>query len=221
MKGKKPFPLRKYALLAVVVGAVWFLLKSYFWPKEIRHIVLISIDTCRADYLGCYGYSRKTSPNIDAVAAEGILFNHAVAPVPLTLPAHCSMLAGTIPPYHGVHHNIGYRLDESNTTIAEILRGNGYTTGAIVSSFVLDAQFGLDQGFDTYNDHFVEPVPFSDRNERRGGEASRFASAWLEKHQNEPFFLFLHYYDPHFPYDPPEPFASAFADDLYALAALG
>ncbi|GAF97671.1 unnamed protein product, partial [marine sediment metagenome] len=183
-------------LFVIAVGAGWFL-HSRRASKEIRHIVLISIDTCRADYLSCYGYHRKTTPNIDAVADEAIVFNHALTPVPLTLPSHTSILTGTNPPYHGVHHNVGYRLDESNTTIAEILREEGYTTGAIISSFVLDAQFGTDQGFDTYNDHFVGPVPFSDRNERRGGEASRFASAWLEKHQNEPFFLFLHYFDPH------------------------
>ena len=184
--------------------------------KEINRILLISIDTCRADYLGCYGYPRNISPNIDAVAQEAVLFNHVLTPVPLTLPAHASMLTGTIPPYHGVRYNIGYRLEESDLTIAEILRQNEYTTGGIIGSFVLDGQFGLAQGFDSYNDRFVEPIESFYRSERRGDEVSRFACSWLEKHRDGPFFLFLHYYDPHTKYNPPEPFATLFKDNLYA-----
>ncbi len=220
LKGKNSLTRCRHPLLVlalvVVIGLGWFLLKSSFFPKEIRNVVLISIDTCRADYLSCYGYSRKTTPNIDAVAAEAVLFNHAVAPVPLTLPSHGSMLTGTIPPYHGVHHNIDYRLDESNVTLAEILKQNGFTTGAVISSFVLNAQFGFAQGFDTYNDHFVQPMSSFYGNERRADEASRVAEQWLAEHQDEPFFLFLHYYDPHDAYRPPEPFAATFKDNLYA-----
>lgn len=217
---KQTFPWKKWlplaAILLLIALTVWLLRSSPVAPEEIRHVLLISIDTCRADYLSCYGYPRKITPNIDAVAKEGILFSHALTPVPLTLPAHSSMLTGTNPPYHGVHDNIGYKLSESNRTIAEILWRNGYTTGAIISSFVLDAQFGTNQGFDYYNDDFVEPIESFYHNERRGGEASRFACDWLEKHQNEPSFLFLHYYDPHDKYEPPEPFAALFKDNLYA-----
>ena len=204
-------------LLAIAVSAVWLLVKSRFFSSKIRNVILISIDTCRADHLSCYGYWCKTTPNIDAVAADGILFSHAIAPVAITLPSHSSMLTGTIPPYHGVHDNLGYILDDqSNVTLTEILQQNGYTTGAIVSSFVMDSEFGLCQGFDSYNDRFVEPIPSIYKNERRGGEASRFACNWLEEHKNEPFFLFLHYYDPHQAYDPPEPFATTFRYNLYA-----
>ena len=184
--------------------------------KEINHILLISIDTCRADYLGSYGYPRKTSPNIDSIAQEAVLFNHVLTPAPLTLPAHASMLTGTIPPYHGVRYNIGYRLQESNLTIAEVLQQNKYTTGAIIGCFLLDAQFGFAQGFNSYNDRFVEPIESFYRSERRGDEVSRFACAWLEKHRNDAFFLFLHYFDPHGEYNPPEPFATLFKDNLYA-----
>jgi arylsulfatase A-like enzyme/Flp pilus assembly protein TadD len=193
---------------------VWFFLGGR-GHRQICNVLIISIDTCRADYLSCYGYQRKTTPNIDAIAEQGILFENAVSPVPLTLPAHGSMLTGTIPPYHGVHDNLGYRLGQSNVTLAEILKDNGFVTGAIMSSFVLDSQFGIDQGFDYYNDQFEEEVEALFE-ERRGQEASRFACNWLAENKDKSFFLFLHYYDPHTKYAPPEPFKSSYAGNLYA-----
>ena len=141
---------------------------------------------------------------------------NTITPIPLTLPAHSSMLTGTYPLYHGVHDNLDHVLAESNVTIAEILREQGYTTGAIISTFILDSQFGVSQGFDSYNDRFVQPVGLHEDKERRGEEASFFACKYLQEHRDEPFFLFLHYFDPHTEYNPPEPFASAYADDLYA-----
>jgi tetratricopeptide (TPR) repeat protein len=126
------------------------------------------------------------------------------------------MLTGTYPLYHGVHDNLSHALAEFNTTIAEILRTRGYSTAAIVSSFVLDGQFGTSQGFDTYNDKFVQPIGPGDSLQRRGDEASRFACSYLDQHTDDPFFLFLHYFDPHDAYNPPEPFASEYADNLYA-----
>ena len=204
------------ALVLVVGGVTWFLLRPDISQKQVRNVLLISVDTCRADYLSCYGYPRQTTPNIDRLAQEGILFKNAITPMPLTLPAHSSMLTGTYPPYHGVHDNPDYQLAESNVTLAEILREHRYTTGAIVSTFILDAQFGVDQGFDSYNDKFEEPIGPREDKERRGGEASRFACSYLAEHRDEPFFLFLHYFDPHTVYNPPEPFASEYADDLYA-----
>ncbi|UCF44073.1 MAG: sulfatase-like hydrolase/transferase [Planctomycetota bacterium] len=203
-------------LLVVFVAAVWFFRASILPSRKPRRVILISIDTCRADYLSGYGFARKTTPNIDVVAKEGIVFKNALAPIPLTLPAHCSMLTGTYPLYHGVHDNLEYALAEFNTTIAEILRTRGYSTAAVVSSFVLDEQFGTGQGFDSYNDKFVQPIGPGDSLERRGEEASRFACSYIDQHQNDPFFLFLHYFDPHNDYIPPEPFASEYADNLYA-----
>ena len=203
-------------MLAIGVIGVWFWRSLSHLPKEIRHVLLISIDTCRADYLSCYGYRRQTTPNIDKFAEESILFTNVISPVPLTLPAHCSMLTGSIPPYHGIHDNFDYRLDESNVTLAKILKEAGFTTGAIISAFVLDSQFGLDQGFDTYNDHFEEEHMAQNISERKGGEASRFALKWLDQHKDEKFFLFLHYFDPHSGYEPPEPFATEFSDSPYA-----
>jgi arylsulfatase A-like enzyme/Flp pilus assembly protein TadD len=205
-------------LVAVVAGVGWFFLSRGLSRGKIRNVVLISIDTCRADHLSCYGFGRKTTPTVDVIAGEGILFKNAYSPIPLTLPAHSSMLTGTYPPYHKVHDNLNYQLGGSNVTLAEILREHGYATGAVISAYVLYPQFGIDQGFDSYNSEFVEPiVAGSNRDtERRAGEASRFACSYLEENRNEPFFLFLHYYDPHTDYEPPEPFASEYSDDLYS-----
>ena len=183
---------------------------------ETQNVLLISIDTLRADYLTSYGFPRETTPNIDDIAREGVLFKHVISPVPTTLPAHSSMLTGTIPPVHGMHDNLSYRLADANVTLAEMLGERGYTTGAIVSSFVLDSKFNLSQGFDTYDDRFEEEHKILLLSERKGDETTRLARQWLEDHRDENFFLFLHYYDPHHDYDPPEPFASRFADDLYA-----
>lgn len=210
----------KLCIVSVTIILLISLVCWYFLSKRtvIRNVILISLDTCRADHLGCYGFERNTSPNIDALAADGIVFENAFTPIPLTLPAHSSMLTGTYPLYHKVHDNINYQLDESNITIAEILSEKGYSTGAIISSYVLYPQFGIDQGFDSYNYTFVNPIMAGTNKdtERRGGEASEFACQYLEEHKEEPFFLFLHYYDPHTKYDPPEPYASEYADDLYS-----
>ena len=194
------------ALAAVITAIVAY---RHFSAPKIRHIVLISMDTTRADYLSCYGYQHKTTPNIDAVAAEAVRFEQAIAPIPLTLPSHSTMLTGTIPPYHGIHDNLNYMLADSNLTLAEMLKAAGYTTGGIISSYVLEDSFGLAQGFDTYDDEFDE-IDNQLGAERRGGEVSEHAVKWLDENRDEDFFLFLHYYDPHSPYDPPEPYRGLF-----------
>ncbi len=184
--------------------------------QDIQHIVLISIDTCRADHLSCYGCQRPTTPNIDAFAAQSVLFEDVVSPVPLTLPSHSSIMTGTIPPYHGVRDNMEYKLGDSQLTLAEILAKKGFKTASIISAFVLDSQFGLGQGFDYYNDSFEDEHKFLQISERRGQEVSRTANIWLEQNRDERFFLFLHYFDAHSDYRPPEPFASRFKDSPYA-----
>ena len=220
-------PCRRRFILLTLVIAISLVLAIGILPRffsgevssraKIRNVLLISIDTCRADFLSCYGYSRETTPHIDAVAREGVLFENAVSPAPITRPAHSSMLTGTIPPYHGVRDNLEYRLAPYNETLAEILKNKGLTTGAIVSAFVMDSRFGVDQGFDTYHDDIIPQegnVPGD--SERIGGQTSRLAAEWLDEHKSERFFLFLHYFDPHAYYTPPEPFASRFADHPYA-----
>lgn len=208
---KRPYCYRLLGMLVLVATLVtaWLLMRAHVTPKHPNGIILISIDTCRADYLSCYGYLRQTTPNIDQLAAQSVIFKNAISPVPTTRPAHCSMLAGTIPPYHGVHGNLDDRLRDSTVTLAEILKENGFKTAAFVSAFVMDSQFGLSQGFDIYNDSFVQK-------ERLGEQTNRFVLEWLEQHKNGRFFLFLHYFDPHAPYAPPEPFAFKFAGDPYA-----
>ncbi|MBN1765653.1 MAG: sulfatase-like hydrolase/transferase [Sedimentisphaerales bacterium] len=199
------------SVMALILAGLGYWYLSGRSVNSIQNVILISIDTCRSDYLSCYGYARETTPNIDAVAGEGIRFENVFSPVPLTLPAHSSMLTGTIPPYHGVHDNNGYRLDQSNVTLAEILKEQGFTTGAVIASFILNRQFGISQGFDHYNDTFEEDISKDGRfSERRGAEVTRFANGWLAAYSSKPFFLFLHYYDPHLRYESPEPYRSRF-----------
>jgi arylsulfatase A-like enzyme/Flp pilus assembly protein TadD len=203
---------------AVIVTAAWFFLGHLAVP-EVRNVVLISIDTCRADYLSCYGHLRKITPTIDAIAGKSVLFKKVVAPVPMTLPSHSSMFTGTIPPYHGVHDNLGAKLDASNVTLAEILRDEGYATGAIVSTFILDSKLGIGQGFDTYADYNTKTTGLTGKRlagGRRGDDVSRLACTWLDAHKSDRSFLFLHFFDPHTPYEPPEPFAATYSDNLYA-----
>ena len=182
----------------------------------IRNLLLISIDTLRADHVGSYGFARPTTPSIDALAREGALFKNVYSPVPVTLPAHCSMLTGTLPPTHGVRDNLHKRLPDSSLTLAEILKARGFATAAVVSSFVLDRRFNMNQGFDSYDDRFQAVHKIGDVAERKGDETTRVAVQWLDGQRREPFFLFVHYYDPHDDYEPPEPFASQWADDKYS-----
>ena len=211
---KKPLLRRCGVLLAlllvVVLAGVWFFRASALSPRGPRRVILISIDTCRADYLSCYGYPLKTTPNIDTVAAEAVRFEHAIAPNPLTLPSHSTMMTGTIPPHHGIHDNLNYTLNQSNVTLAEILKRAGFRTGAVISASVLKDEFGLDQGFDNYDDEFDERLEGEYHIERRGAEATQHAVSWIEENQDEKFFLFLHYYDPHYPYEPPDAFRNQF-----------
>jgi len=203
-------------LIAALCAAVLYV--GGLWPfdRPVGNVVIISIDTTRADYLGCMGRAGGITPHIDALAADGVLFENAISPVPETLPSHSTMLTGTDPVFHGVHRNENYSLGESNETLAERLRDEGFCTAAIVSSFVLDRQFGLDQGFDSYSDRFEGAGSSIGINERRGEEVSREAVSWLAAQGDRPFFLFLHYFDPHMTYDPPEPFKSRFAGESYA-----
>ena len=181
------------------------------------NILLVSIDTCRADRLSSYGYPAETTPAIDAIARGGARFSMARSTNPTTLPAHSSMMTGTIPPVHGVRNNESYRLEEESVTLAELLSGQGYRTAAFVGAFPLAARFGLDQGFDLYDDEFLGSAARGLFNERRAEDVSRAAVEWLEQGSgDQPFFLFLHYFDPHAPYAPPEPWATQWAGDPYA-----
>ncbi|HLQ23289.1 MAG TPA: tetratricopeptide repeat protein [Gemmatimonadales bacterium] len=203
---------RAFVLLLLSAGLLLSCSRS---RPAIRNVLLISIDTLRADHVSAYGFPRPTTPNIDAVAREGVLFKNVHTLVPMTLPAHVSMLTGTLPPTHGLRDNLLNRLPEGSLTLAEMLKPRGFTTGAIVSTFVLDRRFGMSQGFDTYDDRFQAVHKIGDLSERKGDETTRLARDWLDEHKQQPFFLFVHFYDPHEPYEPPEPFASKWSAHPY------
>ena len=176
-------------------------------PGPARHLLLITLDTVRADRLSCYGYDQPTTPALDRLAAGGARFESAIAPAPLTLPAHCSLLTGNYPTRHGVRINEGFVLAPQNQTLAESLRARGFETGAVIGAFVLARPFGLAQGFDHYDDE-VSAAPGKEGNpfraERNAGEVAERAIAWLRRHAAAPrLFLWAHFYDPHAAYQPP------------------
>lgn len=181
-------------------------------------VVLITIDTVRADHLGCYGYRRIETPSIDQLASEGIRFQHAYAQVPLTLPSHTVILTGTYPMFNGVLDLTSTGLSGTLPTLAEILQQNGYRTAAFVSSFVLNSMWGLNRGFEVYDDE-IAPERGADISpfllERHGDRTMDRVLAWLDSHSDRPFFLWVHLYDPHSPYRPPEPYFSRYAGHLY------
>lgn len=200
------------------------------------NIVLITIDTVRADRVGCYGYRQARTPNLDALASEGVLFRTVVASIPLTLPSHCSILTGTYPTVHGVRDNLGYTLGDSPPSLATILKQHGYSTAAFVGADVLDPKRGLNRGFDTYSCPLRRkmgrnnPLVFNLQElQRRAEEVVADALTWLStqpNHSAKPFFLWIHLYDPHTPYDPPARFRTLLRDPYdgeiaYADYALG
>jgi arylsulfatase A-like enzyme/tetratricopeptide (TPR) repeat protein len=184
-------------------------------PKASLNVLLITLDTTRADHLGCYGDAAARTPSLDALAAAGIRFDHAYCPAPLTLPSHTSILTGLYPLKHGVRNN-GHHLPDGIPTLAEILKARGYATAAFVSSFSVDSRFGLGRGFDVYDDTFQSQQSLKTMNEQRRAEQTfaRFAN-WLDKAPPGRFFCWVHYYDPHLPYEPPSPYREEFADRPY------
>ena len=186
--------------------------------KTAPNVILITIDTVRADHLGCYGSKEVQTPTLDALARDGIVFERAISQVPLTWPSHAAILTGLYPFQNGVQDFTGQPLEPRFRSVAQAFKQRGYATGAVVSSFVLDSSWGLARGFDFYDDAF-SPDEFLHKDiglvERRAGESVTRALAWLKKNPRRPFFLWLHLYDPHSPYDPPEPFRSEYKNHLY------
>lgn len=187
-------------------------------PDTVPNLIFITIDTLRADHLGCYGYTQIKTPEIDALARASVRFTQAYTPVPITLPAHTAILTGSFPMATGVHDFSGNKLPSSAVTLAKVLRDREYTTAAFIGSAVLDSRFGLNQGFETYFDHF----DFSrldetnlDLMERRGDLVTDEALRWLRLNPPRPFFLWVHLYDPHYPYTPPEPYATSYGGRPY------
>lgn len=177
------------------------------------NVILITMDTTRADHLACYGYPDVRTPNLDALAGRGVVFEQAATATPLTLASHCTIMTGMYPTYHGVRVNGNTALSEEQTTIAEVLSTQGYQTGAFIAAFVLDGRWGLKQGFQHYDDQFdLKKYKHLDLGEvqRPGNEVMDAALAWLDGQKDRPFFAWIHLYDPHVPYDPPEPYKSEY-----------
>ncbi len=181
-------------------------------------VLLITVDTLRADALGSYGNARAATPWMDRLAAAGVRFTDAHAHNVLTLPSHANILSGLYPQEHGVRDNSGFRLAAGPPTLATLLSAKGYRTGAFVSAFPLDSRFGLDRGFETYEDSFVDATsrPAFLEQERAGAETVALAVEWLAAADGRPSFAWVHLYEPHFPYAPPEPLATRFRADPYA-----
>ena len=187
-------------------------------PKSRPDVLLITIDTLRADHIGAYGARAAETPTMDALARYGTLFERAYSQVPLTLASHTSLLTGTYPFHNGVQDFTGQPLKPDIRSIAQALRANGYDTGAVVSSYVLDRSWGLNRGFDFYYDVF-KGKSFLENDpglvERKAETSVDEALRWLRRPRSKPFFFWLHLYDPHSGYDPPEPFRTRFAESPY------
>ena len=180
-------------------------------PIRPLNVVVVTLDTLSARHLNQYGNERIETPAFGRIAAEGVLFEQATATVPLTLPSHTSMFTGTYPMFHGVRDNGGYYVRDDAVTLAEVLGGAGYRTGGFVAAFVVDSRWGLDQGFERYHDDFnfreFERISL-DSVQRPGDEVLDAALAWMDEVKDDRFFSWIHLYDPHWPYEAPEPWAS-------------
>src|SRR4051794_21704246 len=206
--------MKKVVVALLGASAIWFAYSRWF-PKPQPPIVLITIDTLRADRLGAYGNRSIETPNLDRIARDGIVFSQASATVPLTLPSHASILTGKYPFAHGVRDNGDFVLPASVPTVAERLKANGYETGAFVGSYVLASRFGLNRGFDTYDDAVGSVQTGAEAAERRADQVVAAATHWLGQSRKGPFFCWIHLNDPHTPYDPPEPYRSRYLSRLY------
>ena len=188
-------------------------------PGALRdwNLVVITSDTTRADHLHAYGNQSVATPVLDGIARDGVLFAEATTPSPATLPAHSSLMTGLYPIHHGARANGTFRLGGEVETLAERLHAAGYRTGAVISAFVLDSRFGLDQGFELYHDDLSAGIKLSPHmfRERAAELTNEPAVKWLREHPGERFFLWVHYFDPHAAYLPPEPFRSEYASDPY------
>ncbi|MDX2473894.1 MAG: sulfatase [Candidatus Krumholzibacteria bacterium] len=207
------------ALIGVfVTGAViTAVLRGWLTPPydgPYRHVVLISLDTLRADHLACYGHPDVQTPNIDALAANGIRFDQVVSAAPTTLAAHTSIMTGTYPHTHGVARN-GFIVNEDNVLLAEVLAKAGFTSAGFIGAFALDSRFQLDQGFEHFDTEYDDGTPLADGGQvqRRADRVTDAAIAFLDRGLPERLFLFVHYFDAHAPYDAPAPYGAMYLTD--------
>jgi len=219
--GKLPPPSLKLPLIIIasVLAALGISAAAYFLitrpgPGKLAalrsklNVLIVTIDTCRADHIGCYGRQKAQTPVIDSLAASGVRFDSAYALQPITLPSHATIFTGAHPAYHGIADNGLFKLPGQTSTLAEILKERGFTTGAVIASYVLHGKFGLGQGFDFYDDRLLgrsrqDSAGFE---EIQAASISDVAVAWIMQNAGRQWFLWLHYYDPHADYLPPPEF---------------
>jgi len=203
-----PPPRRLGSLLPAALLGVWTAACGGRADPSELSVVLVTLDTTRADRIGAYGGRSVPTPHLDRIAREGVLFEEAISQVPLTLPSHSTLFTGRYPPSHGVRHNGVYQLPSSATTLAERLREAGFETAGFVGAFVLNRGFGIEQGFDVYDqvpvNRFREGRDQIFEAERTADEVNERVFEWLDRRKGGRFFLWVHYYDPHHPYRPPD-----------------
>lgn len=203
---------RLAAALSVVLLGTLYGCRGVPSASKTTPVILISVDTLRSDHLPAYGYNGVATPEIDALRADSILYQRAYSHVPLTFPSHATILTGMLPADTGVRDNVGFLLPPNVPTIAEMLKKNGYATGGAVSAFVLRHETGIARGFDFYDDE-VEPLGSDQtigRVQRNGAETIQALEKWIDTQSDKPVFAFLHLYEPHSPYTPPEPYLSRY-----------
>jgi arylsulfatase A-like enzyme/Tfp pilus assembly protein PilF len=227
----KPKPqkkdIKKILIFAIPMGiiaaaALIFILSKSGKPgfdiqrNSELNVLLVTLDTTRADRIGIYGHTLAKTPNLDALARDGVLFKNAYCQVPLTLPSHVSILTGTYPVYHHVHNNGFYRLNPGMTTVAEVFKQNGFKTSAFVASYTVDSNFGVGKGFDVFDDKMAEEEMLKTfRSERTAEKVYDAFARWMDTNSSEKFFAWVHFFDPHTPYMPPSPFREEFASRPY------
>jgi arylsulfatase A-like enzyme/predicted Zn-dependent protease len=216
MSVKKGFLLAAAAVVIVAGAVAAYFLLAPAGPDFTRlrkgrdfNVIVITLDTTRADRLGCYGRRDVETPTIDSFAARGVRFEKCYCQTPLTLPSHTTLFTGTLPLYHGVRDNGGFFVPQKLETMAELFKSRGYETGAFIAAYVLDSKWGLNQGFDTYYDKF-DLSKFKHISlgtvQRPANEVMDQVMPWLEERKDKRFFTWIHLYDPHSPYEPPPPF---------------
>jgi len=207
--------LKKYLSFILLILAINSAANVLSADKKIN-IILITLDTVRADHLHCYGYQKIKTPNLDYLASKGILFKKAIASAPITLPSHTSILTGLYPFHSRVRNNGMYRVPDNSNTLATILKNKGYQTAAFVSAFVLRSIFNLNQGFDLYDEKMSKQKKTTGELVERDAKAvSDAALNWLKNNNKIPYFLWIHYFDAHFPYEPPDKFFKQYKDNPY------
>ncbi len=202
-----------------------FFITACHQEKPIN-VIIVTFDTTRADHIGVYGKKNANTPNLDNLAKDGVVYEFAMSSIPITLPSHSTIMTGKSPFVHGVRDNGLYILSDQQTTIAEILNDQGYKTAAAIGSFPLTSQFGINQGFDFFNEHITikQEDMYGDKtipkealffDERTSTQVNDGIMPWIESHYKSPFFIWFHYFDPHHPHEPPPPYNQHFINDLY------